>query len=196
MRISDEVEYFPLTLQRWADFEAVMGKKGAYDGCWCMFWHLSRAEFSKASGEQNKHAMFTRVKLGQVPGILIYDHQTPVAWCAVAPRPNFSALERSPIFRRVDQEPVWSIVCFFIKEDMRGKGLMLKAIQAAIHYAGENGARIVEAYPVEGGHHCSAVELYMGAAQTFRQAGFKEVKHPPSSRHVIMRLQIDSHLSH
>jgi GNAT superfamily N-acetyltransferase len=191
MLISEDVEYFPLTLQRWADFEALMGKKGAYGGCWCMFWHLTRAEFSKASGEQNKQAMLTRLKLGQVPGILIYDNQTAVAWCAVAPRSAFAALERSRIFKRVDQAAVWSIVCFFIKEDMRNKGLMLKAIRAAVAYARQNGARILEAYPVEYDQHCSPLDLYMGVAQIFRKAGFQEVKRPPSSRHVIMRLNID-----
>ena len=186
-----DFEYYPLTLQRWPDFEALMGECGAYGGCWCMFWHLTRSEFSKTGSEGNKQAMLAKVKSGQVPGLLIYEDGMAVAWCAVAPRSAFAALERSRVFKRVDQAFVWSIVCFFIKEEMRGKELMLKAIQAAVHYAGESGARIVEAYPVECDHYYSPADLYMGVAQIFHQAGFREIQRPLLSRHIIMRLQIN-----
>lgn len=34
----------------------------------------------------------------------------PVGWISVAPREQYEALERSRVFRRIDREPVWSVV--------------------------------------------------------------------------------------
>ncbi len=36
-------EIHPLTPDRWDDLETLFGPRGAYVGCWCMFWRVSRA---------------------------------------------------------------------------------------------------------------------------------------------------------
>ena len=105
------MEFHPLTAERWADFEELFGPKGAYGGCWCMWWRLSRREFEDQQGEGNRRAMKAIVESGHVPGILGYLDGKPVAWCSVSPREQYASLNRSRILKRIDDTPVWSIVC-------------------------------------------------------------------------------------
>jgi len=104
------MQFHPLTPERWDDFEALFGARGAYSGCWCMWWRLKRKEFEAQQGDGNRAAMKAIVESGRVPGILGYDGDRAVAWCSVAPREDFPSLNRSPVLKRLDDEPVWSIV--------------------------------------------------------------------------------------
>ena len=38
----DGYDIHPLTVDRWDDFEAVLGK-GGLGGCWCMYWLVPRS---------------------------------------------------------------------------------------------------------------------------------------------------------
>jgi hypothetical protein len=118
-----EVEFHPLKSDRWQDLEELFGERGACGGCWCMWWRSRRSEYEKQKGEGNKRAMKAIVDKGEVPGILAYVEGMPVAWCSVAPRSHFSMLSRSRILKQVDEEPVWSIVCLFVKKILRNQGL-------------------------------------------------------------------------
>ena len=183
--ISD-LEFYPLTVERWADFEKLFGKRGACGGCWCMWWRLKRSEFEWQKGEENKKAIKRIVDSGEVPGILAYVNNQVVAWCSVAPREAYPTLERSRTLKRVDDKPVWSIVCFFIAKPFRGKGITLRLLMAAIEYVDKHGGKIVEAYPVEpkGGRMPDAF-AYTGLASTFRKAGFVEVARRSETRPIM-----------
>jgi GNAT superfamily N-acetyltransferase len=170
-----DLEFRPVTRERWPDLEALFGEHGAYGGCWCMWWRLKRSEFAKQIGQGNKEALKRIVEAGDVPGLLAYSDGQPVAWCSVAPRETFPALERSRTLKRVDNKPVWSIVCFFVARSARRKGVMLKLLRAAVEYAAAHGARIVEGYPVEPARTLSGASGFTGVVSTFRQAGFVEV---------------------
>ncbi len=64
--------------ERWPDFEALFGERGAYSGCWCMWWRLTRREFEQQQGKGNRQAMKAIVESGQVPGILAHLQGRPV----------------------------------------------------------------------------------------------------------------------
>src|SRR4030042_48278 len=110
----DKWDFHPLTPDRWPDFEKLFGPRGAYGGCWCMWWRLARKDFEKNQGEGNRKAMKALVEAGTIPGIIACFGKEPAGWCSVAPREDFPVLERSRVLKRLDDEPVWSIVCFFI----------------------------------------------------------------------------------
>ena len=112
--ILKKIEFHPLTYERWPDFELLFGEKGACGGCWCMWWRLKRSEFEKQKGKGNKQMMKKLIKSGEIPGIIAYYDNQPVGWCSISPRERFYALERSRILKRIDDKPVWSVVCFFI----------------------------------------------------------------------------------
>jgi GNAT superfamily N-acetyltransferase len=185
------MEFYPLTPDRWPDFEELFGVRGACGGCWCMWWRIKRSEFEREKGEGNKNAMKAIVDSGTIPGILAYDGKKPVAWCSVAPRDEFSVLARSRILSPIDSHPVWSVVCFFVGKNYRYKGLTVKLLKAAIEYVKENGGKIVEGHPIEPKRKpWPAVFASTGLFAAFKNAGFKECTRRSETR-PIMRYYIE-----
>ena len=188
--IIDGVVIKPLTSKNWIDFEKLFGPKGAYAGCWCMWWRLSRKEFESSQGEANCQAMRSIVDSGTIPGLLAYIESEPCGWCSVAPRNHYNSLERSRVLKQVDDNEVWSIVCFFIHKKYRRVGLGLKLIRGAIEYVKSCGGEIVESYPtVIRNSNAPPVSTFMGIPKIFKQAGFKEISRASQSK-LIMRYYI------
>jgi GNAT superfamily N-acetyltransferase len=178
-----DLSFHPVIAQRWDDFETLFGPRGAVGGCWCMWFRLKRSEFDVQKGEGNKRAMRRIIDSGEIPGLLAYYQEEPVGWCSVAPREAFPVLDRSPVLKRVDDQPVWSVVCFFIARPYRHQGVSLQLLQAALDYAQENGARIVEGYPVEPKKGSTPeVFAYTGLVSMFLQLGFVEVARRSETR--------------
>ena len=185
-----ELEFHPLTIDRWPDFEELFGERGACGGCWCMWWRLKRSEFERTKGEGNRLAMKAIVESGEVPGILAYAADKPVAWCSVAPRENFPVLGRSRILKPIDEIPVWSIVCFFVDKGYRNRGMSVRLLQAAIDYVKQQGGKVLEGYPVEPKKdRMPAVFAFTGLASAFLKAGFVECLRRSETR-PIMRFYI------
>lgn len=182
--------FHPLTLARWADLERLFGERGACGGCWCMWWRLKRSEFEKQKGAGNKRAMQAIVQKGDVPGIIAYAGKQPIGWCAVAPREDYDTLERSRILKPVDDQPVWSVVCFFVEKAHRSTGVSVELLRAAVAHAERHGARIVEGYPVEPKQdRMPDAFAWFGLASAFERAGFEEVARRSPTR-PIMRFHI------
>lgn len=183
--------FHPATPSRWSDLEALFGERGACGGCWCMFWRLPRKEFDAGKGAANKRALKGIVASGREPGIIGYLNDEPIAWCAVAPREDYIALERSRILKPVDDQPVWSVSCLFIKKPYRRQGVSALSLRAAVAFAASHGASIVEGYPVEPSMNTIPDPfLWHGIASAFLAAGFKEVARRSNSR-PIMRCEVD-----
>jgi GNAT superfamily N-acetyltransferase len=186
-----DLEFQPVTTERWQDLETLFGEHGAYGNCWCMWWRMPRSEFDRRKGQQKKQALQTIIDSGDIPGILAYGNGEPIAWCSVAPREAFPVLERSRTLKRVDDKPVWSIVCFFVAKPFRRQGLMVKLLQAALAHAKEHGAQIVEGYPIEPKHDkLPPVSSYTGITSAFHEVGFVEVLRRSANR-PIMRYFIE-----
>jgi GNAT superfamily N-acetyltransferase len=184
------LDYQPLTINRWPDLEKLFGKHGACGGCWCMWWRLPRTQFNKQKGEANKNALKEIVANGEVPGIIAYDKEEPVAWCSVAPRETYSSLERSRTLKRIDDKPVWSVVCFFTAKPYRNKGLTVKLLRAAIDYAKTKGGKIIEGYPVDPqSGRLPDPFVYTGLLQSFLKVGFTEAFRSSKTR-IMMRYTI------
>ncbi len=181
----------PVTPEYWDDLVTLFGPRGATGGCWCMWFRLSRSQFDQQKGESNKLALREIVDSGEAPGILAYMGKQPVGWVSVAPRTRFASLERSRVLKRLDDEPVWSIVCFFVARPYRRKGVTLFLLQAAVDYARTQGAKIVEGYPVEPPKsEIADVFAYHGLASIFLRVGFREVARRSPTR-PIMRYYVE-----
>ncbi len=152
-----------------------------------MWWRLPRAEWKAGRGQGNRRALRRLVAGGAVPGLLAYAGREPVGWCAVAPRQDCPRLARSRILAPVDDRPVWSITCFFVRRDWRGKGVTRALIEGAAEHVRRHGGRFVEAYPVDPRRPTDAGSLYHGVASTFRRAGFREVARRSPIRPVMRR---------
>ena len=141
MKEQSKFSFKPLTSDRWADFETLFGSNGACGGCWCMAWRLGNKEFQQRKGAGNKRAM-KKLAAGKVPpGILAYAGDEAVGWISIAPRKEFVRLEKSRVLARVDEQPVWSVPCFFVRKDFRKRGLSTELLNAAAEFARKQGAK-------------------------------------------------------
>jgi len=151
-----------------------------------MWWRLPRSQFMQQRGDKNRKALKNIVESGEVPGILAYAEGEPVGWCAVAPRESYPTLERSRTLKRVDDKPVWSVVCFFVAKPYRGKGITGRLLQSAIEHAKKNGGKTVEGYPIDPKTNRIADPFaYTGIVSAFRKAGFKEVFRRSETRPIM-----------
>ncbi|MBK9129553.1 MAG: GNAT family N-acetyltransferase [Phycisphaerales bacterium] len=177
----------PLTPERWDDLVELFGTRGACGGCWCMTPRLTRAEYEKHKGDGNKRKLRALVAR-TVPGVLAYVGARPVGWCAIEPRTEFPALSRSRILAPLDDQPVWSIVCLFVRKELRRQGISSRLVEGAVAHAKRHGARLIEAYPVEPKQDpMPDVFAYTGTAATFLRAGFREVLRRSPTRPIMRR---------
>ncbi|MBI1745315.1 MAG: GNAT family N-acetyltransferase [Acidobacteria bacterium] len=182
--------FHPLTSDRWTDFEILFGERGACGGCWCMWWRLKRSEFERRKGRANKQSMRSLVMSGEVSGILAYAAEEPAGWCAIAPRESYTVLERSRVLKRIDDKPVWSVTCLFVKKEYRNKGVSVQLLRAAVAFVKAQGGTIVEGYPVEPKtDRMPDIFAWTGLVSAFQQAGFVERARRSQTR-PIMRFEI------
>ena len=184
------LRFLPATPSRWADIEALFGDRGACGGCWCMTWRLRRKDFQAGKGAGNRRALRKIVASGEKPGILGYVGGEAVAWCSVAPRKKFVVLENSRVLAPVDEVPVWSVSCMFVKKPYRRTGISVRMLGAAVEFAAKRGAKLVEGYPVEPSMgKMPDPFIWTGIPAAFRAAGFREALRRSRSR-PIMRFEI------
>ena len=181
----------PATGARWVDLETLFGERGACGGCWCMAWRLPRAQYVAGKGGSNRKALWRLVKSKEAPGILAYHGRKAVGWCAVAPRSEYSFLERSRVLKQVDALPVWSISCLFVLRPYRRQGVSTLLLRAAVEFAAARGAQCVEGYPtIPYTGNAPAAFLWTGILSSFERAGFTQVARRSPGR-PIMRAWVD-----
>lgn len=162
----------PLTPDLWPALEDLFGRKGACNGCWCMYWRIGSA-YRRTPRERNKAAFHDVVKTGPPPGLLAFDGDVAVGWCQLTPRDALPWLDREWRLKRVDDAPVWSLSCFYIRIGYRRRGVTTALITAALKAARRARAPALEAYPFDADKSPSASGT--GYASTFTRAGFKIV---------------------
>jgi predicted GNAT family acetyltransferase len=187
----DRVE--PLTPEMWPAFERLFGKQGACMGCWCMYWRLPRKQYDAARGVDAKRLFKKRVKEGPPPGVVAFIGDEAVGWLQIGPRadaPQWNTPRRlSAPLKPEDAEnaAVWGATCFFVKSSARRQGVTDALLQSGIAFARENGARVIEACPMDTQGRSDPISLYVGRASVFERAGFKEVVRRKETR-PLMRL--------
>jgi GNAT superfamily N-acetyltransferase len=174
----------PLTSDLWPALEDLFGERGACNGCWCMYWRIGSG-YRKQPHEINKSEFHRVVANGPPPGLLAFDGNLAVGWCQLTPRDALPWLDRSWI--RIDDRPVWSISCFYVRIGYRRRGITVALIHAAGKVAKAAGAAALEAYPLDRSLSPSASST--GFVSTFKRAGFKVVAHRTPPR-PIMRLEL------
>lgn len=182
------MEVRPLTPETWGDFETVMGPRGGDAGCWCMFNRQTSREFDANRGDGNRLAVRALVEAGEVPGLIGYRDGIPVGWVAVQPRRVYGRLARSRVAKPVDDREAWAVTCFVVPREHRGTGVASELLDAACAYAAEQGAALIEGYPVEPRRdRMPDFWAWMGFASMFESAGFTEVARRSETRPFMRR---------
>ena len=173
-----ELEFHPLTRDRLADLASLFGQGGDPKWCWCSFFRVRNADFSNATPETNRRvledAVDTTAAYGRNPGLIAYREGEAIGWVSVGPRDDYERLKHSKVLAPIDDKPVWSIVCFVVSRKARKQGVARALLDAAVEYARQHGATLLEAYPVEtDGARVPAAHAYKGTVGMFERAGFE-----------------------
>jgi len=181
-----DVTVGPLTAERWPALEDLFGQAGASNGCWCMYWRLG-PRYSDRPREDNKRDLRRLAASGQPPGLLAFDGDRAVGWCELAPRAELVWLARARYLQPLDDLPVWSVPCFFVRRSHRGQGVTGALIEAAVTTAAAAGAPALEAYPVDTAVPGHTRNLFPGVASAFARHGFRVVARRNPDRPVMRR---------
>ncbi len=188
------IEVRPASADRWADVERVLRMPGEPSECWCQFFRFSRADWADRTHAANEADLRALVEEGLRPGLVAYDVNEPVGWCAIAPISSLARIATSPFFAELrppydDTTARWALTCFVVREAARGRGLVDTLLAAAVELAGDNGATGVEAYPLDTdkAEHVTPDELFGGTVRTFAAAGFHHLADLGPDRAIMLR---------
>jgi GNAT superfamily N-acetyltransferase len=167
----------PLSRERLPDVSALFDEGGDPKTCRCAFWRVAGSGWDNWTKARNQGVLESLAGGDPAPGLVAYLDGRAVGWVSVGPREDYPRLERSKVLARLDDKPVWSIVCFVVSRTHRGQGIARALLDAAVDYAREHGATLVEAYPVDPSRgRVPAASAYMGPLGMFEDAGFAVVE--------------------
>ena len=196
----------PLPSVTW-DALASLFREGG-DPRWCgrQYWRLRSKDFGAAKVPELRERLRAQPvntdhdeggEAGDPPGLGAFDGERAVGWVSLGPRDVSERIVRSRVIPKIDDRPVWSIVCFAVSSNARGQGVGRALLDAAIEFATRQGVRTLEAYPVavEAGEPIHPESAFTGTLPMFERAGFEVVAErapDPSSAHtrVVVRRDI------
>lgn len=192
---SADVTVEPLTQARFEDLASLFMQGGDPKWCWCMYFRAKGSSWGTSTAKENRENLRGLAARKLSPGLVAYEDGEAVGWVSLAPREDYDRLEASKVLARIDDKPVWSIVCFVVSRRRRGQGVAAALLAGAIEYARRHGASTLEAYPVadERGR-IPASAAFHGAQSMYARAGFTvaEVRqwNKATPKRPIMRLEL------
>ncbi len=186
------IEVVPATPERWDDVVTLLGGNGD-KGCWCQAPRGRAVGYGPSEPGSGERPCVRQLDEDPPPGMLAYVDGEVAGWCGFGPRPNLPRLERSRTIPKIDDLPVWSILCFNVRVGYRRRGVAAALLDGVVDFARRSGAPGVEAYPIdpEGGR----VDVgfgYVGVTPMFEKAGFRRVvetaAHSDGRPRILMRL--------
>jgi len=140
---------------------------------------------AESQSERNRKDLKTLASLDPQPGLIGYEGKTPVGWISLGPREDYSKLQRSPVMKPVDDQYVWSIVCFVVPSEHRRRGVARALLAGAIEYARKRGVRLLEAYPIDKAEPSAGDSSWFGSQTMYDAEGFEEVARRKPARPVV-----------
>lgn len=175
------MEFRPADRHRFGDVVEMLGPKRRPDAlaCWCLTYRLG-AEATGLDAEARRDREFEMCGHRPAPGILGYLDGEVVGWAGVAPRSEVAELRNTDTYPVVDgpgtdDAVLWSIFCLRTKGRRRRRGIGQQLLAGAIAFARENGAEVVEGYPLDTDEKIDSIYTYPGLRSMFEKAGFAEV---------------------
>ncbi|PJJ63882.1 GNAT family N-acetyltransferase [Compostimonas suwonensis] len=192
MQGAGEVRALAVDEVPWSDVEQVFGTRGDASRCWCQWFKMPASGWDAATSDTCRNDFRRQVDtLRPSPGVIAYLGDEPVGWCAVEPRTGYPRLLQSTVVKsspeREDDSTVWAVTCFVVRVGFRKRGIGGELLARAVEHARDNGARLVEGYPVDTAARtaASSAELYHGTLSLFEKAGFTITSRPTKTRAVV-----------
>jgi GNAT superfamily N-acetyltransferase len=145
----NHLSFQPLNSSNFGDFEFLFNEKNACEGCWCMYWRLHADEFEESKGENNRQKMKAMVEAGEIPGVIAYNDNEPVAWCSFGDRDSFPRFSRAYEIQMIKDEEAWIISCLFVRRDWRRSGVKRALLSYLVDYCAEKGGKVLDGFPCD-----------------------------------------------
>jgi GNAT superfamily N-acetyltransferase len=174
----------PLAPETWPALVDLFGRGGASNGCWCMYWVLGPA-YRKRPRSLNQADLRALSEREPPPGLLAFDGDLSVGWCRLTPRADQPWLDHARFLAPVDDLPVWSLSCFYVRRGYRRRGVAPVLIGAALRAAKRANAVAVEAYPIDTAAPKATTNTFTGTASMFERAGFATVARRSPARPIM-----------
>lgn len=192
----DGFRIVPAHAAPFADVEAVFGTRGDPAHCWCQWYKIPGADWRLTDAELRDRLAEQLADPATNAGLVAYDGEIPVGWCAVEPRAHLPRLSRKRIVVDGSRHPdfddagVWALTCFVVPREHRRRGVAAALAAGAVEHARANGARVIEGYAIDPSVRAKtpAADLFVGTVSMFTGAGFAEVARPTPSRAVMERV--------
>ena len=167
------MEILPASPDVWPLIANLFSAGGDPKWCWCQFWRKPGANWTNTTPAANRADLEALVGADPAPGLVALRDGVAVGWIGLGPRADFPGLGRSRTIPQLPGDAVWVVNCFVVARGARRTGVASALLEAAVAYAREHGAAIVEGYPVlTGGARISSASVYTGTAGMFERAGF------------------------
>lgn len=188
-------EIVPATSEGWPDVRTLFSGHGEL-GCWCQYWRKPSSEYRRGGPDLGEEGLRRQVMEDPPPGMLAYVADEPAGWLGLWPRERLERLARSRTIPKIDDRPVWAIVCFMVRVGYRRKGVARALLHGAIDYARDRGVPALEAYPIDPqGGRIDVAFGYVGFTPMFEAAGFRRIVETAarSARRprILMRLELE-----
>jgi GNAT superfamily N-acetyltransferase len=168
------MEIAPLTPDTWPALAELFSAGGDPRWCWCQFWRKPGSNWSNTGPDENRRDLEALGRMHPAPGLVALRDGVAVGWVGLGPKEAFPRLERSRVIPNLPAEGAWSINCFVVARGARRSGVATALLEAAVAYAAEHGAQLVEGYPVAtAGARIPSASVYTGTAGMFERAGFE-----------------------
>lgn len=172
-----DLEVRPLTPDLLDAFDDLFDVEGPVGRCWCMYWRIGPG-YRQRDPDENRDSFHEVVHQGPPPGLLAFSDDLAVGWCQLTARDHLPWMDKSWRQKRVDDLPVWSISCFYVRKGWRKRGVATALIEAAVEEARRAGAPALEAYPLDSEKTSST--SFTGYLSVFERCGFEVVsRHDP-----------------
>ena len=186
------IEVVPATPDRWDDVVRILGRGGDV-GCWCQAPRGIALGYGRSKPGARRVALREQLEEEPPAGMLAYVDGEVAGWCGFGVRTRLPRLERSKTIPKVDDAPVWSVLCFNVRPGFRRRGVAAALLQGVVEYARRSGAPGVEAYPIDpAGGRVDVSFGYVGVTPMFEKLGFERIletdAHSDRRPRILMRL--------
>jgi GNAT superfamily N-acetyltransferase len=169
------VEILPASPALWLAIADLFASTSTLRWCWCQYWRKPGANWTNTAPTENRADLEALVGADPAPGLVAMRDGLALGWVGLGPREAFPRLARSRTLPQLPGEDVWVINCFVVARKERGRGIGDALLAAAVTYARDHGALVVEGFPVEtGGERMPSAGAYTGTRGMFERAGFTE----------------------
>jgi len=175
----------------WDDIQHALSGGGDGRSCQCVWPVLTNKEWQTTDLDQRTTLFQQEVASDHPPGIVVYVDGEAAGWVRIGPRVAQRRLGRTHNIvattrESLDDDSVWAVSCFVVRREHRGQGLNAALLDAAVSFARESGARVIEGYPIDTAETNVRVnDLFHGALSTFLTAGFTKIPGPKPDRPLV-----------